>query len=202
MSCKNNTKQISESSILIEDSKQNKCTSDTSRALTHGYKAMLKVNTLKGKPIDFYLNHPNISKNAKSLYKCEIVPSDNDCTFAILDSSCTKNADTRPFYLHLLMFMNIVSDGALAEVMGKYDLKFLYEYPNDFFDYISEMKANEALSSVISQIGFEFYVGADNDFNDFKVDFKKEIQPKHLKNADNFLRAIKEQIEKNVKSDN
>jgi hypothetical protein len=203
LSCKNNTKQISDKSIEIEDSKQAKCVSDTSRASTHGYKAIIEVSTLKGKPIDFYLNHPDISKNAKSLYKCEIVPSDNDCTFAILDSSCTKNAETRPFYLHLLMFMNTVSDGALSEVMGGYDMKFLNEHPNEFFDYVTEMKANEALNSVITYIGFEFYAGTTkNTFNEFKVDFKKKIQSKHLKNADNFLRAIKEQIEKNVKNDN
>ncbi len=203
LSCKNNTKQISDKSIKIEDSKQAKCVSDTSRALTHGYKAMLEVNTLKGEPIDFYLNHPNISKNAKSLYKCEIVPSDDSCTFAILDSSCTKNAETRPFYLHLLMFMNRISDGALSEVTGQYDFNFLNKYPNEFFDYISEIKANEALHQVISHLGFEFYaITTKNAFNEFQIDLKKKIQPKYLNTANKFLSEIKIQIKKNVKNDN
>lgn len=209
--CKNNSKQTDYkaieidtiydlNSIKIDDSNKSDCVINQNRVLLGNYKSKLEIDEINEKSIEFYLKNPHISKNALALYRTEISPSDNECTFAILDSSCTENAETRPFYLHLLMFVNTISDGALSEVMGIYDLRFLNKYPNEFFDYILEMKANEAFNQVIFHIAFELYAtDSIEGFLKFQSELRKKISSKHRQTADKFLSAIKKQFEDNLK---
>ncbi len=210
-SCQNNAKKEDKKpievdvlkdihSVNFEDSPKIDCFNIRERAMSITYQSKLKVDKIDGKLIDFYLNHPNISMAAKALFKGEIKLSDNDCTFTILDSTNTENAETRPFYLHLLMFINTVSDGALSEVLGGYDLKFLNKYPNEFFDYILKMKANEAFNQVIFHIAFELYAtDSIEGFLKFQSELRKKIASKHRQTADKFLSAIKKQFEDNLK---
>lgn len=212
-SCQNNAKKVDKkpievdvvkdiNSVSFEDSPNIECFNISGRAMSITYQSKLKVDKIDGKLIDFYLNHPNILIAAKALFKGEIMLSDNACTFTILDSTSTENTETRPFYLHLLMFINTVSDGALSEVMGSYDLIFLNKYPNEFFDYILEMKAKEAFNQVISHIAFEFYGRhLKGDFFQFESELRKKVSSKHSQTADKFLRKIEAQLAENFKAD-
>lgn len=93
-----------------------------------------QVNKINGKPIEFYLNHPNIDTPAKLFYQGKYALDDNDQTFAFLDSVLTDNAETRPFYFFIFNQAIQLSDGALAEHVAGICRSYFEKHPCEFLE--------------------------------------------------------------------
>ncbi len=99
----------------------------------------LKVDSLEGKPIEFYLKHAKIDTYAKLFYKGEFAIADDTLTFAILDSLLTLNTETRAFYLYIFNCAIRVSNVALSEYLSAPCRAYFEEYPCEF----RKMKTNK-----------------------------------------------------------
>lgn len=115
------------------------------------------VKELNGKPITFYLNHPEIDTYSKMFYQGQFALSDDTLTFSFLDSVSTTNRETQPFYLHVCNYAVKVADGALAEAMGSYCKPYFEKNSCGFMD----LKTNELYSDYyqkwIDFVAFEYY---------------------------------------------
>jgi hypothetical protein len=100
------------------------------------------VDSINNKPVNFYLNHDEIDKYSKLFYRGQFAASDDDLTFAFLDSVLTTNTVKRDFYVYVLNSVLKLADGALAEVVGSYCRSFLEIYPCEFI----ELKTNKLYS--------------------------------------------------------
>ncbi len=90
------------------------------------------VDSIAGKSIDFYLNHPNIDNYSKAFYKKEFAVSDDDITLSITDSVFTKNKETKPFYIFIFNSIVDLSDGALSEIVSLNCFEFIKQNTCDF----------------------------------------------------------------------
>ena len=100
------------------------------------------VDVISGKPVDFYLQHKDISNTAKLFYKGEYALSDDDGTFSFLDSVLTDNYETRPFYFFILSQAVKISDGAVSEYVSGVCVKYIGKFPCEFLSN-SKSKGNK-----------------------------------------------------------
>jgi hypothetical protein len=95
-------------------------------------------DSINGKPVSFYINHPKVALIAKALYKGQFRPGDNDSTTELLSYITTEDSTIRPFYRWCLDFTISISDGALGEYPGSPALDYAMKYPKEFFDYMDK----------------------------------------------------------------
>lgn len=93
---------------------------------------------IEGRPVSFYLNRADVSQTAKDFYSLRFIPSGNDATFALCDSILSSNDTTRPFYYFLFTRMMRIADGGLAEGMSDYAVKYILQYPKEFYKRLKE----------------------------------------------------------------
>ena len=119
------------------------------------------VDTLNGRPINFFLNNPKIDKYSKMYYKGEFAASDDELTFAFLDSVVTTNPDTRDFYLFIFNSVLRITDGALSEYIGKDCRAYFEKYPCDFLKLKNAKLYSDNYQRWISFAAFEYMMEND-----------------------------------------
>jgi len=93
-------------------------------------------DSIDGKPISYYLNHPQIDRYSKLYVQAKFSVSDNNPTFAMMDSIETKNPETRPFYLFVFHRIMDKTDGALSEAVAGNCDNYFKKNTCDFFALI------------------------------------------------------------------
>lgn len=64
----------------------------------------------------------------------KIKPSDNEQTFALLDSLQSENLITRYFAFQVYKVMAVKSDGALSEAISGYIKDYFFSHPKEFLE--------------------------------------------------------------------
>jgi hypothetical protein len=151
--------------------------------------------------IDFYLNHKQISKNAKDFYSGKFSASDDGRTFSIMDSLETKNSQTRPFYILLVSKMLQKSDGALSEVLGSNCKDFLESSPNFLLDFLHSqhtLVSKNFIDKWAVIIETEFEISCEkNELKCLKKSFlqaKKKCSKRNQAKLADLYKRIEEQI--------
>ena len=119
------------------------------------------TDSIDGRPTSYYLNHTGIDKYSKLFYQGKFAVSDDDFTFAFLDSITTTNDDKRKFYIYTLNSVLKLADGALAEVMGQYCRSFLEKYPCEFIELKYNKLYTDNYDVWINFAGLEYYFADD-----------------------------------------
>lgn len=155
------------------------------------------VDSLNNKPIDFYLSHPEIDKYSKLFYKGDFSASDNDLTFAFLDSVLTTNPETKVFYLFVFNCVLRISDGALSEYMSQDCRLYFEKSPCDFLNIKSNNLYADNYEKWINMMAWAYY-GGEEEIKTLNRSFgtvRRTVQKKcgnHLKELENIrLKAIK-----------
>ena len=113
-------------------------------------------------------------------------------TFALMDSLSSPNKATRDLVFPAFKVVVEKSDGALAEVVGQYALKYLEAYPKEFAERYS--CCLEELFLLTDYIGYEVMI-SEAPASAYKQLFEK-INQKYPKSAqDKTARAFKEKLE-------
>ncbi|RKD85083.1 hypothetical protein BC643_4602 [Mangrovibacterium diazotrophicum] len=119
------------------------------------------VDSLNHRPIDFYLNHPDIDKYAKLFFMGKFAASDDNFTFAFLDSVLTTNEETSAFYLFVFNCVLKITDGALSEYIGQDCRAYLETYPCDFIALKHNELYAENYYKWINYAAYEYYFEED-----------------------------------------
>ena len=86
-------------------------------------------------PLSFYyLSDKPIEDNAMRILMDSISPSDNKITFDSMDSLSSANIKTRKLFFKVFIKILDKADGALAEAVGSYVIKYIESYPKEFLE--------------------------------------------------------------------
>ncbi|OLY91482.1 hypothetical protein SAMN05444008_103304 [Cnuella takakiae] len=99
----------------------------------------------------------------------KVKPTDNEQTFAWLDSLQSENPNTRNFAFRVYKAMVVKSDGALSEAICGYIKDYFSSHPKEFLDNYKTLD-NQEKASTQESIAFEFYAsGTDyqKDLNEY-----------------------------------
>ncbi len=90
---------------------------------------------IEGRPVSFYMNRGDVSVAAKNFYLLRLLPSQDEPTFSILDSLCSKNDTTRPFYYFLfLRFYRLGEDWTTEpEVLPPFAISYSMDFVDEFY---------------------------------------------------------------------
>jgi hypothetical protein len=102
----------------------------------------------------------------------KVKPSDNEQTFAWLDSLQSDNPDTRNFAFQVYKAMVVKSDGALSEAISGYIKEYFSSHPKEFLDKYETLDDQEK-GSTQESIAFEFYASGTDYAKDLEEYFGK-----------------------------
>jgi len=128
----------------------------------------------------------------------KIQPTDDNETFACLDSLSSLNQSTRKFFFEVYRVIAQKADGALAEVVGAYLQFYFKAFPQEaLYNFKRLDKAEQTL--FINNLAYEFYFSE----NDYKTEIDSYFDSiykicKECKTDDKLLEFIKNRIVETV----
>jgi len=144
--------------------------------------------------ITLYLDSKQISQVAKDYYHGKFNASEDNRTFSILDSICTTNNATRPFYLLLVSRMMIKADGTLAEALGTYCKNFAEQHPNQIIAFLFAESGHRYQDGWAKAIAGELMIDCEYQSKtcsrtSFSIAAKK-VKPFHKRSLEQFYEKI------------
>lgn len=124
---------------------------------------------LKKDEINTKTKTSSIREYGQKIIDGKIQPSDNNETFACLDSIDDDNADTRKFFFQVYRVIAKKSDGALSEVVGSYTKSYLQTFPSEALNNFKNLDSSEK-KVFVDNLAFEFYASGTDykaDINDY-----------------------------------
>lgn len=125
---------------------------------------------LDSNQINEFLNQQEIDKNVKDFYSGQFELSDNYDTYELLKSIGKKNDHFFPIYFNTLNEIVKVSDAALSEMVTKFCVEMIHNYPVETFNYFVQNK--ELSLEYAGFIGYELYF-KERGTSSIKINFKK-----------------------------
>ena len=122
------------------------------------------VDTVAGKPVNYYLKDSSCSGLASDFYYGFLKPSDNGTTDELLKLACSPNSKLRPLYRWCLEVTISISDGALAEHVGDPARKYAELYPEEFFGYMDNDTSGRRYDDWVEAINYSgIYENEDHE---------------------------------------
>ncbi len=120
--------------------------------------------------------HFSSNTYAAQILEGKVKPSDNDSTFACLDSLMSDNKATRAYYLTVFRIICKNADGALSEAAGSFLKSYFELYPQEVLDYYSTLSGIEK-KLFIDFLAFEFYASGTSYKDDLNTYFRVIRKP-------------------------
>lgn len=108
----------------------------------------------------------DVDKNIMKLYLHEMKLSDNDLSAAILDTLCSStDSNKRMLYFYILNEIANTADGAVAEMLGGYCIKYVDENTDYALEYFSIHQ--DVANNYAESIAGELYL-SDTSFSQYE----------------------------------
>ncbi len=121
-----------------------------------------QIDSIWGKPVQYYIDNPKCSPVAIDFYQGEFRPSDNRTTAALLQLVSTDDKKLRPLYRWCLNKTIQIQDGALAEYTGEPARRYAEKFPQEFFDYMDYDTTGDKYSDWVNSILYSGYYPHDD----------------------------------------
>lgn len=121
-----------------------------------------KIDSVWGKPVEYYIDNPECSPIAIDFYQGEFRPTDNRITATLLGLVSTNDKNLRPFYRWCLNKTIQIQDGALGEYTGEPARRYAEKFPNEFFEYMDYDTTREKYSDWVNSILYSGYYLIDD----------------------------------------
>jgi hypothetical protein len=161
----------------------------------------LATKLVLGKYVDSILVLHYLKPAAKEIYESKRRVKADSATLEVMNLASGGDAETRPLYIHLLMYTNWeATEGALADSLGKYNIKLMERYPKEVLRYFKKAETDKryeaAQKAFQYNIGFELNSQADpaEAYDAFVEKVIKTFKSKDTEPIDTFLKAIKKQM--------
>lgn len=115
--------------------------------------------------------------------------------FQLMDSLTTKNSNERAFYFKVYKKIVEKSDGYVSEAIGSYALKYLENYPTEFFSL-----SDEEIKSLMGYIAYEVRLSEDNAISklkEFLTQLREKSNTETIKKIDLFEQELLENLKEN-----
>jgi hypothetical protein len=163
----------------------------------------LKARMVLGKSTDSILLMHWLMPEAKAMYEGKKKPDTDTATFSILAKSYGADAETRPLYIHLLMYTNwVATEGALADSLGKYNMKLLERFPKEVIRYFKKAETDKRIEDAEKafQYNIAFELNGMDDpesaFDDYAEKVNKVFRSKDTEHLDKLMKGIQKQMKK------
>jgi hypothetical protein len=133
----------------------------------------------------------------QSILDNKVQPSDNENTFACLDSLDDDNQETRTFFFSVYRIIAKKSDGALGEVVGSYTKSYFQLFPEEAFNHYKQFDKTEQ-ELFINNIAYEFYASGTDYAQDIENYFTEIGKSCPNCMADENFISIKKELLNNV----
>lgn len=108
----------------------------------------------------------DVDKNIMKLYLHEMKLSDNDLSAAILDTLCSStDSNKRMLYFYILNEIANTADGAVAEMLGGYCIKYVNKNTDYALEYFSTHQ--DVANNYAESIAGELYL-SDTSFSQYE----------------------------------
>jgi hypothetical protein len=161
----------------------------------------LKAKLVLGKPVDSILVLHFLKPAAKDIYESKRRVKADSATLEVMSLASSADDETRPLYIHLLMYANWeATEGALADSLGKYNIRLLERRPKEVLRYFKKAETDKryeaAKKAFQYNVGFELKSQADpaEAYDAFVEKVIKTYKSKETDPIDDFLKAIKKQM--------
>lgn len=163
----------------------------------------LKTRMVLGKSTDSILAMHWLMPEAKAMYEGKKKPDTDTATFSILSKSYGADAETRPFYIHLLMYTNwAATEGALADSLGKYNMKLLERFPKEVIRYFKKAETDKRIED--AEKAFQYNIAfelngmddPDTSFEEYAEKVAKVFKSKDTEPIDKLLKGVQKLMRK------
>jgi hypothetical protein len=161
----------------------------------------LKAKLVLGKAVDSILVLHFLKPAAKEIYDSKRRVKADSATLEVMGLASSADDETRPLYIHLLMYANWeATEGALADSLGKYNIRLLERRPKEVLRYFKKAETDKryeaALKAFQYNVSFELKNQADpaEAFDAMVEKVIKVYKSKETEPIDDFLKAIKKQM--------
>ena len=151
----------------------------------------------------YYLSDKNYKEIGQMILDNDVIPTDNNVTFRIMDSLLTNNFENRKFYFKVYAKILDKADGALAEAVGVPGMKYVENYTKEFANFSSSLTFSQ-LSSWANFIAWEILFDSQKNPEESGEKFIKQLKSNckdidliGKKNIDNFCELIIQTIKEN-----
>ena len=121
-----------------------------------------EIDSIWGKPVNFYIHNSKCSPIAIDFYEGQFRPTDNHTTEALLSLVTTNDNQLRPFYRWCLNKTIQIQDGALAEDTGVPARQYAEKFPKEFFEYMDYNTTGEKYDDWVSTILYSGFYDKDD----------------------------------------
>jgi hypothetical protein len=163
----------------------------------------VKTKMILGKYADSILVMHWLKPLAKDMYEGKKLPKGDPETMEILSLASGGDAETRPLYVHLLMYTNwYATEGALADSIGKYNMKLLERFPKDVIRYFKKAETDkryeDAKKAFLYNIAFEINNQDDpiGTFDEYTEKVLKVYKSKETNPIDDLMKSIRKLMKK------
>jgi hypothetical protein len=98
------------------------------------------------------------------------IPTDDDMTFACLDSLANENKEVRMYYRKVYEVIDQQADGALSEALSTFIIDYFENFPQEAFDYYQQLDSN-GKASIEFKMAEECYLEEGNALHSLDVFF-------------------------------
>ena len=142
----------------------------------------------------------DVDQNIMKLYLHEMKLSDNDLSAAILDTLCSStDSNKRMLYFYILNKIANTADGAIAEMLGGYCIKYVNKNTDYALEYFS--KHQDVANNYAESIAGELYLSDTSltqykqlMLNSAKSECSKVYLPLFLKEIERILANIQKKF--------
>ena len=161
----------------------------------------LTTKLVLGKYVDSILVLHYLKPAAKDIYESKKRLAADSATLEVMNLASGGDAETRPLYIHLLMYANWeATEGALADSLGKYNVKLVERYPKDVLRYFKKADTDKRFEA--AKKAFQFNIAYElktrddpqEAFDEFVEKTIKTYKSKETDPIDDFLKGIRKQL--------
>lgn len=163
----------------------------------------LKSRVILGKPLDTLLSYHWVMPEAKQVIEGKRQLKEDKTTFAMLEKSYGADAESRPLYIHILMYANwFATEPSFADSLGKYNMKLLERFPKDVLRYFKKAETDKRIEDAAKAFHYNIAVeiNAQDDpegvFSEWEEKVYKVYKSKNDEELEKFMKAIRKQMKK------
>ena len=163
----------------------------------------LKTRVILGKPLDSLLSYHWLMPEAAEVINGKRQLKNDKTTFALLEKATGADEDTRPLYVHILIYANwFATEPELADSLGKYNMRLMQRFPKDVLRYFKKAETDKRIEDAEKAFTYNvaFEINAQDDpeeiFTDFEEKVYKIYKNKNTEELDKLMKSIRKQMKK------
>jgi hypothetical protein len=153
------------------------------------------ISACKQNEVPLKNDKPSYRSFGRGIIEGKIHPTDNEETFACLDSIDDDQYETRQFYFEVYRAICRKSDGALGEAIPSYTQSYFIKYPDEALIHFHAFDKIEK-DIFIDNLAFEFYVSGMEGNEEIEPYFNEVQNNRKTSSNNDIFIQIKSMVEK------